>query len=161
MKNPVLVLLFGTVLLTAQTPKSAAPEAVKQGPRIFVAELHFPSNPDWDGLVRSKLISSLVQDCGSDCTVVEAVGPTQDDDGDGADGVLTGDILVQSHDQRHYRVQGAMRLVDKNGKILWAATIYSSPFARSATSSFAENTAKKLSSFLKKANSETRERSGL
>src|SRR4051812_22239521 len=106
MKNPVLVLLFGTVLLTAQTPKSAAPEAVKQGPRIFVAELHFPSNPDWDGLVRSKLISSLVQDCGPDCTVVEAVGPTQDDDGDGADGVLTGDILVQSHDQRHYRVQG-------------------------------------------------------
>jgi hypothetical protein len=116
MKNSVLVLLFGTVLLTAQTPKSDAREAVKQVPRIFVAELHFPTNPDWDGLVRSKLISSLVQDCGAGCTVVEAVGPTQDDDGDGANGVLTGDILVQSPDQRHYRVQGAMRLVDKSGK---------------------------------------------
>jgi hypothetical protein len=42
MKNSVLVLLFGTVLLTAQTPKSDAREAVKQVPRIFVAELHFP-----------------------------------------------------------------------------------------------------------------------
>lgn len=158
MKNAVAVLLFGTFLLHAQSPK---PEAVKQVPRIYVAELHFTANPDWDGIVRSKLISSLVQDCGSDCTVVEAVGPTDDSSGDGADGVLTGDVVVEARDERHYRVQGAMRLVDKDGKVLWAAIIYSSPFARSATSSFAENTAKKLSSFFKKTNGDSRARSSL
>jgi|SRR5437879_3691871 len=117
--------------------------------RIYVDELHFPNNPDWDGIVRSKLISSLVQDCASDCSVVEAVGPSGDNGEDTSDGVLTGTVVVQpSPDNRHYRVQGAMRLVDKNGTVLWADTIYSSSFARSATSSFADNTAKKLTSFL-------------
>jgi hypothetical protein len=129
MKNAVLIIFFGTLLLNAQTSK---PSTAKQVPRIYVAALHFPSNPDWDGIVRSKLISSLVQECGSDCTVVEAVGPTEDEQGDSTDSVLTGDIVVHSPDQRHYRMQGAMRLIDKNGKILWADTVYSSPFARSA-----------------------------
>ena len=137
----LLVLLFTATLLIAQS----APTHVY---RIYVDELHFPSNPDWDAMVRSKLISSLAQDCGSNCTVVEAIGPTGENGEDAADGVLTGALLVQSPDNRHYRVQGAMRLVDKNGTVLWAATIYSSPFARSATSSFADNTAKKLTSFL-------------
>jgi hypothetical protein len=65
-----------------------------------------------------------------------------------ADGLLTGTVLVENPDNQHYRIQGAMRLVDKDGTVVWAATIYSSPFARSASSSFADNTAKKLSSFL-------------
>jgi hypothetical protein len=146
MKNAIFILLFGTLLLNAQSPKS---EPAKQVPRIYVAALHFPANPDWDGIVRSKLISSLVQQCGLDCTVVEEVGATEDEHGDSADEILTGDIVVHSSDQRHFRMQGAMRLVDKNGKVVWADTIYSSPFARSATSSFAENTAKKLSSIFK------------
>lgn len=135
------LLLFATTLVNAQP-------AVKHVHRIYVDELHFPSNPDWDGFVRSKLISSLAQDCGSDCTVVEAVGPSEDNGEDTADGVLTGTVLVQCPDSRHCRIQGAMRLVDKDGTVLWAATIYSSPFARSASSSFADNTAKKLASFL-------------
>jgi hypothetical protein len=41
-----------------------------------------------------------------------------------------------------------MRLVDKEGAVLWAATVYNSPLARSATSSFADNVAKKLAAFL-------------
>jgi hypothetical protein len=136
----LFVLLLATTLLNAQS--------VRHVHRIYVEELHFPSNPDWDGFVRSKLISSLVQDCGSGCTVVEAIGPTGDNGEDTADGVLTGTVLVQCPDNRHCRIQGGMRLVDKDGAVLWAATIYSSPFARSASSSFADNTAKKLASFL-------------
>jgi hypothetical protein len=137
----LFLLLLATTLLNAQS--------LKHVHRIYVEELHFASNPDWDGFVRSKLISSLVQDCGSGCTVVEAIGPTGDNGEDTADAVLTGTVLVQCSDNnRRCRIQGAMRLVDKEGAVLWAATIYSSPFARSASSSFADNTAKKLASFL-------------
>jgi hypothetical protein len=136
MKSLAAFLIFATTLLQGQTPKHVH--------SIYVNEIHFPSNPDLDGLVRSKLISSLVQRCGSDCTVMEAV----DKDGDVADAVLTGDMLIQTVDSRHFRVQGAMRLVENDGTVLWAATVYNSPFARSVTSSFADNVAKKLASFL-------------
>jgi hypothetical protein len=129
-------------LLTAQS----AP--INHIHRIYVDELHFRNNPDWDGFVRSKLMSSLVQECGSGCSVVEAIGPNGNNGEDTADGVLTGTVLVENPNNQHYRIQGAMRLVDKDGAVVWAATIYSSPFARSASSSFADNTAKKLSSFL-------------
>ena len=134
----ILIVLFGMALLDAQSP------AVKRVHTVYVTDFHFPSNSDFDGIVRSKLITSLARYCGSDCTVMEAV----DKDGDIADAVLTGTMWVQTPDSHHYRVQGAMRLVDKDGAVLWADTVYSSPFARSATSSFADNTAKKLASFL-------------
>jgi hypothetical protein len=145
-KRVALVCILVACLCAAQETRSE-----KRIHRIYVDELHFPNNPDWDGFVRSKLISSLAQDCASNCAVVEAVGPTGDNGADTADGVLTGTMLVESPDNRHYRVQGAMRLVDRDGTVLWAATIYSSPLARSATSSFADNTAKKLTAFLAQA----------
>jgi hypothetical protein len=138
MRTILAVLLSVAALLNAQAP------AAKRVHTVYIDELHFPNNPDFDGLVRSKLISSLAQYCGSDCTVMERV----DKEGDVADAVLTGSVLVQTPDSRHYRVQGAMRLVDKEGAVLWAATVYNSPLARSATSSFADNVAKKLASFL-------------
>jgi hypothetical protein len=128
--------------LDAQSP------VVKRVHTVYVDALHFPNNPDLDGLVRSKLISSLAQYCGSNCTVVEAVGPSGDNGEDIADGVLTGTVVLQTSDSRRYRVQGSLRLINKDGAVLWAATVYSSPFARSATSSFADNAAKKLTSFL-------------
>src|SRR6185437_10177202 len=109
MKSIALLVFFAGMLLNAQTLKSASLVSRKQTPRIFVAELHFPAHPDWDAIVRSKLIASLVQNCGSDCTVVEAVGPSEDDGQDGADEILTGAILVQAKDQRHFKVHGAMR----------------------------------------------------
>jgi NAD-dependent oxidoreductase involved in siderophore biosynthesis len=45
-------------------------------------------------------------------------------------------------------VQGAMRLVAKDGTVLWSDTVISNRLARSATSSFADNVAKKLVSHL-------------
>ena len=116
--------------------------------KIYVAEMHFPKNPDLDEFVRSKLISYLAQFCGPTCTVIDGAGSSGDDVAEKADGVLTGVVQIQETDQMRYRVQGAMRLVDKDGNVLWAATVYNSPFVRSATSSFAANTAKKLTTFL-------------
>lgn len=116
--------------------------------RIYVDEFSVNTNAEGTSLVRSKIISSLVEACGSNCAVVEAIGPSGDNGQDTADAILTGTIRVDTADGRHYRVQGAMRLVDKDGSVLWAGNVYSSPFARSATSSFADNTAKKLASFL-------------
>lgn len=135
--NALLTLvLCGAAILDAQS---------KPVQTVYVNELVFRNNPELGGFVRSKLISSLAEYCGSVCTVKEAV----DGDGDVADAVLNGSVLVQQMEEsRRYKVQGAMRLMDKDGAILWAATIYSSPFARSATSSFADNVAKKLALFL-------------
>ena len=67
-----------------------------------------------------------------------------DGDRDIADALLTGDMLVQTPDSRHYKMQGAMRLVRGDGTVLWSDTVYNSPLARSATSSFADNVAKRL-----------------
>ena len=137
MKAALALLVFGALLVDAQSPSTKIHT-------IYVDELHFPNNPDLDGLVRSKLISSLAQSCGSGCTVMEKV----DKGGDVADAVLTGTVLVQTPDSRRYKVQGAMRLVDKDGAVLWADTVYSSALARSATSSFAENTAREIVAFI-------------
>ena len=136
MRTLLAAILFSTTLLSAQQ--------VRNINRIYVDKMHFPSNPDLDDIVTSKLISSLVKDCGVRCTVVEENG---DNNEDIADGVLTGAMDIQA-DHVHYRVQGAMRLVAKDGSIVWADTVYSSPFTRSASSSFADITAKKLTTFL-------------
>lgn len=139
----VLTVLAGT-LLNAQAP------AKTHIRRIYVSEIEFPSTvpQNFGSMIRSKLISSLVEVCGSNCTVAEATTPDGNNGQDVADAILTGTIGVENPDNRHWRIQGAMRLVDKDGDVVWAATIYNSPFARSASSSFADNTAKKLASFL-------------
>ncbi len=139
-----VLLLCGVTLVNAQS----APKHTQQ---IYVDALHFPANSDWDGLVRSKLITGLVQDCAAACSVVEANGDSGDNGQDIADAVLTGTVVVENNGYGRYRVQGAMRLVAKDGTVLWANTVYSSPLARSATSSFADNTAKKLATFLSQA----------
>ena len=54
-----------------------------------------------------------MQACGSGCSVVEAIGPNGNNGEDTADGVLTGTVLVENPNNQHYRIQGAMRLVDK------------------------------------------------
>jgi hypothetical protein len=54
MKALSAAILFATALLDAQAP-------VKRAHSVYVNELHFPGNPDLDGLVRSKLISSLTR----------------------------------------------------------------------------------------------------
>jgi hypothetical protein len=137
-------LLCGVTLMAQSAP------AKNHVRRIFVNEFQWTSStPEGAGsLIRSKLVSALAEACASSCTVVESVGATDDNGQDIADAVLTGTIRAETRDNRRYRVQGAMQLLDKDGNVLWAGTIYSSPFARSATSSFADNTAKKITSFL-------------
>jgi len=127
----LVVMLLAAASLSAQSAKHVH--------RIYVDELHFPSHPDMQTSVRSELISSLGQDCGSGCTVVEK---------DTADAVLTGSVSVQTSNNQNYTVQGTMRLVDKNGTVIWAAMIYSSAPAQSVASNFAEHTAKNLTTFL-------------
>jgi hypothetical protein len=130
----LIVLLLAAASLSAQS-------TAKHVRRIYVDELHFPSHPELDASVRSKLISSLAQDCASSCTVVEGGEDT-------ADAVLTGSLLIQTSDNQQYRVQGTMRLVDKNGTVIWAAMVYSSAPAQSIAANFADYTAKKLTAFL-------------
>jgi hypothetical protein len=128
----LIVLLLAAALLSAQS-------TTKHMHRIYVDELHFPSHPDMDASVRSKLVSSLVQNCGSACTVVEQ---------DTADAILSGSVDIQTSNSQQGRAQGTMRLVDKNGTVIWAAMIYSSTSAQSIASNFADYTAKKLTTFL-------------
>jgi hypothetical protein len=89
-------------------------------------------------LVSAKLISYLSKH--PEISIVE--------DQDNADAILTGNGQTQTATDTSgrvtYRVQGAMRLDNKDGRVLWADDVSSSIFARSATSSFAENVAKKL-----------------
>jgi hypothetical protein len=66
MKVILTMVIIGAAMHEAQSP-------VKHVHTVYVDELHFPKNPDFDGIVRSRLISSLAQYCGSDCTVKEAV----------------------------------------------------------------------------------------
>jgi hypothetical protein len=99
-------------------------------------------NPNDQGaanLVTSKLISYLTK---NGVPVVES--------GDEADAVLTGSYVITSattNGYTRYQVQGAMRLTDKDGKVLWGDVVHSGPYAKSATSSFAENVAKKVAAF--------------
>jgi len=127
-----IVLLLAVASLSAQS-------TTKHVRSIYVDELHFPSHPDLDASVRSKLISSLAQNCGSGCALVEE---------DTADAVLSGSLAVQTSDNQNYRVQGTMRLVDKKGTVIWAAMIISIAPAQSIASNFADYTAKKLTAFL-------------
>jgi hypothetical protein len=92
-------------------------------------------------LVNAKLISYLAK---YHVPVVES--------GNDADAVLTGSFQVASattNGNTRYRVQGAVRLTDKDGKVLWGDDVRSNPFAQSATSSFAEQVAKKVADFWK------------
>lgn len=98
-----------------------------------------PSGQGIANLLTSKLISYLAK---YGVPVVES--------GDEADAVLTGSFQIASrttNDYTRYHVQGAMRLTDKDGKVLWGDVVNSGPFAKSASSSFAENVAKKIAAF--------------
>jgi hypothetical protein len=96
------------------------------------------SNQSTAEMVTAKLISYLTK---------RGVAVLEDD----ADAVLTGSCRIDSATRNgytRYRVQGAMRLTDKDGKVLWGDVVYSSRFASSATSSFADNVAKEVADFL-------------
>jgi hypothetical protein len=130
---------FLSLLCAASVPLRAEHpvDRVQDVKRIYVAP---PDGRDAElaNLVSAKLVTYLAKH--REISVVETP--------DGADAVLTGTGRVESQTNTYgrvsYRVQAAMRLDNKDGLILWADDISSSLFARSATSSFAENVAKKL-----------------
>jgi len=98
-----------------------------------------PGDQSTANLLTAKLISYLTK-----------YGVPVEESGDDEDAILTGSFQVASattNGYTRYRVQGAVRLTDKDGKVLWGDVVYSSKFASSATSSFAENVAKKVAAF--------------
>ena len=123
----------------------ALPLHAQSTKKIHVDELvaDHPGDQGVTDLVTAKLISYLTKD---GVSVVESA--------DDADAVLTGRFMVTAktmpNGETGYSVQGAMRLTDRDGKVLWGDVVYSDKlFAKSATSSFAENVAKKVAAFLK------------
>lgn len=104
--------------------------------KVFVNPLQ-GSNQDLANMVTAKLISHLVK---HQISVVESV--------DDADAVLNLSGLVETSDSEyghvHVRLQAGVRLVSKDGAVLWADDIRSSRYAESASSSFAENVATSL-----------------
>ena len=129
----VFWLICGAALLAAQP----SVERLQDVRTIFVN--HFDSrNPEVANMVNAKLISYLAKYHG--VSVVESE--------DKADAILTGSYQIQpvtnEYGHTRYHMQGQMRLDNKDGVVLWADDVSNSPFARSASSSFAENVAKKL-----------------
>jgi hypothetical protein len=122
-------------LLPAQT----AAERLKDVKAIYVAPLTGQDQSVAD-MLHAKLISYLAK------IPALSIVESQDD----ADAVLLlGSYQIQNtsdqYGRPHYRAQGAARLTKKDGGVvLWAEDLSSSPLARSATSSLAENLAKKL-----------------
>jgi hypothetical protein len=140
MRKPVLTLLIifgilGAVRLVAQ---STPPPS--QGLKVFVSPFE-GSNAAEASMLGSKLISHLVK---RGVSVTESV--------DDADAVLTGSGLVQTSttDYGHvrYHLQAGMRLVNKDGSVLWANDVSNSRFSESASSSFADNVAKSVAQAL-------------
>jgi hypothetical protein len=108
---------------------------------IHVAQLvaDNPADQGTANLLTAKLISYLAK-----------YGVPVEESGDDEDAILAGSFQISSattNGYTRYRVQGAIRLTDKDGKVLWGDDVRSSPFASSATSSFAENAAKKVAAF--------------
>ncbi len=104
--------------------------------KVFVNPL-MGTNQDLADMVTAKLISHLVK---HDISVVESV--------DDADAVLNLSGLIETsnneYGRTHIHLQAGVRLVNKDGAVLWADDIRSSRYAESASSSFAENVAKNI-----------------
>ena len=128
-----LLLLGGTMLLGAQTPV----QRLQDVKTIYVLPMD-GQNAELANLLTAKLISHLAKYRG--ISVVESE--------DNADAILTGSGLILSTTNAYghpsYHVKAAMRLDNKDGVVLWGDDVSSGPLARSATSSFAENVAKRL-----------------
>ncbi len=146
MKILLLMLVLGTALQSSAQNEQAP--AVKHPYRIMVAG--DPGDTTTYGkdqeLIRSKLISSLSKRCSHYCIVVE---PAIEDDTK-VSAILTGSwrVVEDCWNGCSYSMQGSMRLIAKDGSVIWSDTVYSNRFARSASSSFADNVAKKLVSHL-------------
>jgi hypothetical protein len=105
---------------------------------IYIARLEGQNKPVTD-MLQAKLIAAVSK--------VQGIAVLEDEEN--ADAILTGSGLLETgateYGHTRVRIQAGMRLVSKDGEVvLWADNIASSRFARSASSSFAENVAKSL-----------------
>ena len=109
--------------------------------RVAPIVANYPNDQDFANLVTAKLITHLV---GAGVSVIEGESDTP------TDAVLHVAFTVRGpqtgFDGSH--VDGPVRLTDTQGKVVWADEIRSNNFARNASSSFAENLARKLEAFL-------------
>jgi siroheme synthase (precorrin-2 oxidase/ferrochelatase) len=122
---------FGAIELAAQNVPHGA-----GGSKVFVNPLE-GQDPALANMLSAELISHLTK---HGIAVVESV--------DDADAVLNCAGLIQTstteYGRTRYRIHAAVRLVNKDGAVLWADDISSSRYAQSASSSFSENVAKSL-----------------
>jgi hypothetical protein len=130
----VRALIFGALLLTL-------PALGEKIHTIRVAPLASdqPSYQNYANLITAKLISHLA---GAGVSVIEGESDTP------TDALLTVNYLVRIDGDSGYHIAGPVRLTDGDGKVVWADEAHNSAFARSATSSFAENVARKVEAFL-------------
>jgi hypothetical protein len=134
-----LAFFFAAVVLASAAD---SPEHLKDVKAVYVAPLEGQNTPVVD-MLHTKLISALAK--------LQSISIVEDEEN--ADAILTGSGLIQTTTSEyrhvHYRIQAGMRLISKEGGVvLWADDVVSSPFARSASSSFAENVAKSLGRLL-------------
>jgi hypothetical protein len=127
--------IAGAVPLAAQSAPTQT-----QGLKVSVTPLE-GSNAGVDNMLSAKLISHLVK---------RGVSVTESEVD--ADVVLTGSGLIgtslSENGNVRYHLQAGMRLVDKEGAVLWADDVSSGRFAQSASSSFADNVAKSVAQAL-------------
>lgn len=131
--------LIAALLFVGMLGATANAQTAPQGPggfKVFVNPLE-GQDRDAANIVSAQLISHLVK---HGIAVVESV--------DDADAVLNCTGLIQTatteYGHTRYRIHAAVRLVDKDGKVLWADDVSSSRYAQSASSSFSDNVAKSL-----------------
>ena len=133
LKYLLLLCSLGT-LLVAQSEVQHLQDVKK----IYVVPIE-GDNVALANLLSAKLVSYLVKQ--QRVIVVDSE--------EAADAVLVSagrlDTVNGPYGETHYRLQGAVHLANKDGVILWADDLTNSRFARSATSSFAEKVARKLS----------------
>jgi len=132
-------LILASLLLTVVGAAGLIAQTAPHGPsgfKVFVNPIEGPDKA-LANMLSAELISHLVK---HGFAVVESV--------DGADTVLNCDGLIQTsttdYGHTRYRIHAAVRLVDKEGVVLWADDVASSRYGQSASSSFSENVAKSL-----------------
>ncbi len=129
-----LALSGGPILLDAES----APQRLQDVKTIYVAPLR-GENAVSATVITERLISYVAKR--------HAVSII--DNEENADAILQVALTVQTVPDEFgrpvYRVHGTAHLNNKDGVVLWADDASNSRFAKSATSSFADNLAKKLS----------------
>jgi hypothetical protein len=127
--------IAGAVHLVAQSLPPQSP-----GLKVYVAPWE-GSDQAVSNMLSAQLISHLVK---------RGISVTETEDN--ADAILTGSGLIQTslsdYGHTRYHLRAGMRLVNKDGDVLWADDVSNSRYAQSASSSFADNVAKSVSQAL-------------